>query len=205
METEAALDNLNALRTIVDPCRVRLLGLLLARSMAVEDLAASLDLSSAAVAHHVQRLFEAGFIGQESGAGPMRYSAQVNRLHEVARFLTGMGTAPGATGGTFDGAAGPEIDYEGKVLRAFLKGGRLVTIPAQEKKKDVLLRYLATHCFLEGRDYTEKEVNELLSAYHEDVTSLRRYMVVAGLLSRQAGVYRRERQSAMCSNAPARS
>jgi hypothetical protein len=81
--------------------------------------------------------------------------------------------------------------YEEKVLRAFIKGGRLVTIPAQEKKKDVILRYLVGRCFAEDRDYTEREVNESLSAYHADVASLRRFMIVGGLLTRHAGVYRR--------------
>jgi hypothetical protein len=50
-------------------------------------------------------------------------------------------------------------------------------------------------CFPEDRGYTEIEVNELLSAYHEDVASLRRFMVVGGLLTRDAGVYRRARKS----------
>lgn len=81
--------------------------------------------------------------------------------------------------------------YDEKVLRAFFRDGRLVTIPAQEKKKGVILRYLVSRCFSEDRNYTEREVNESLSTYHEDVASLRRFMIVGGLLARDAGVYRR--------------
>jgi len=39
--------------------------------------------------------------------------------------------------------------------------------------------------------YAEKQVNECLALYHVDVASLRRYMVDAGLMTRQGGKYRR--------------
>jgi hypothetical protein len=53
------------------------------------------------------------------------------------------------------------------------------------------MRYLMAHCFAEDRAYPEREVNELLSRYHEDVAALRRYMVGAGLMTRAGGEYRR--------------
>jgi hypothetical protein len=76
------------------------------------------------------------------------------------------------------------------VLRAFVEDGRLVSIPAQEKKRQVILRYLAETVFEPGREYSEKEVNQRLGALHPDVASLRRYLVDAHFLARSAGVYR---------------
>jgi ArsR family transcriptional regulator, arsenate/arsenite/antimonite-responsive transcriptional repressor len=92
-----------------------------------------------------------------------------------------------------DGADDRSSDYDARVVRAFFKDGRLIAIPAQRKKKDVVLRHLVELCFAPGRDYPEKEVNELLGAYHEDFAALRRFMIVEGMLSRDRGVYRRER------------
>ena len=66
-----------------------------------------------------------------------------------------------------------------------------MSIPAQEKKRQAILRYLLDRCFAEDRAYPEREVNERLGRYHEDVPSLRRYMVGAGLMTRAAGEYRR--------------
>jgi len=63
-------------------------------------------------------------------------------------------------------------------------GGRLVSIPARQKKRDVILRYLAGY-FEEGRMYDEHEVNAVLRPVHEDVASLRRYLVDSGFLQRQ--------------------
>ena len=81
--------------------------------------------------------------------------------------------------------------FEAKVLRSFLRDGRLVTIPAQDKKKLVVLRHLVAVCFPEDRAYPEEEVNQRLAIFHPDVAALRRYLVDFRLMTREAGEYRR--------------
>ena len=78
-----------------------------------------------------------------------------------------------------------------RVVHAFIVDGRLTTIPARERKRQVILRYLARHDFEEDRDYPEREVDQRLALRHRDVAALRRYLVDAGYLERQAGIYRR--------------
>lgn len=73
-------------------------------------------------------------------------------------------------------------------LRSYFEGGRLMVIPAQSGKRDLLLDYLA-QCFEPGVRYAEHEVNEAISAFHDDFATLRRYLVDAGLLSRDQGYY----------------
>ena len=85
----------------------------------------------------------------------------------------------------------PEDQYAAVVLRAFVRHGRLTAIPAQQRKKEVVLLFLLDACFADDRDYPEPEVNERLRQYHEDVAALRRYLVDARLMTRTAGVYRR--------------
>lgn len=83
-----------------------------------------------------------------------------------------------------------EARYEARVLRAFIKESRLISIPARHKKRQVILRYLRDQCFTEDRPYPEAEVNQRLALWHRDVAALRRYMVEAGLLTRAVGIYR---------------
>jgi len=85
------------------------------------------------------------------------------------------------------GPARPVI--EAKVLRAFIRDDRLVTIPARAKKRAIVLRYLLERCFVEDRPYPEKEVNQRLAMFHPDVAALRRYLVDDGLITREAGLY----------------
>lgn len=80
--------------------------------------------------------------------------------------------------------------YEAKVLRAFLIDGRLERIPAQHKKRQVILRFLARTDFRHGEDLTEREVDMRLALRHPDVAALRRYLVENRYMERGGGVYR---------------
>jgi hypothetical protein len=82
----------------------------------------------------------------------------------------------------------PEVE---KVLRGFIKDGRLVTIPAKQQKRLVVLRYLRDQVFTEDRHYPEAEVNQRLALFNRDVAALRRDMVDARLVTRSDGEYRR--------------
>jgi hypothetical protein len=75
-------------------------------------------------------------------------------------------------------------------LARFFKGMRLETMPAKEPDRLAVLGYIATF-FDRGREYTEAEVNGMLSDVDADFAALRRYLVDAGLLRRDRGVYRR--------------
>jgi hypothetical protein len=81
--------------------------------------------------------------------------------------------------------------FDAKVLRSFFREGRLVSIPAQDRKKLVVLRHLLDLCFPEDRAYPEREVNQRLALLHPDVAALRRQLVDFRLMTREAGEYRR--------------
>jgi DNA-binding transcriptional ArsR family regulator len=182
---------LDALRALADSSRLRLVGLLAGRPMAVEELAAASGLSAGTVVHHLERLAAAGLVESTPRRPYVEYALRVDRLQELSKELAGLERAiePGAKLAGPDGEALPA--YDAKVLRAFLRDGRLVSIPAQERKREAILRYLMATCFAEDRPYQEREVNERLSQYHEDVAALRRYLVAAGLMTRSGGEYRR--------------
>jgi hypothetical protein len=86
-----------------------------------------------------------------------------------------------------------------KVVRAFLRDGRLVSIPAKPRKRELLLQVILDQSFPEDRDYEEKEVNMRLALLHPDVAALRRYLVDARLMTRSAGIYRRVQPMASAS------
>lgn len=79
---------------------------------------------------------------------------------------------------------------EAKVLRAFVVEGRLERIPAQHKKRLVVLRWLALIDFRQGEEIPERDVNMRLALRYPDVAALRRYLVENGFMDRSAGIYR---------------
>jgi hypothetical protein len=64
----------------------------------------------------------------------------------------------------------------------------LLSIPTQHAKRLVILDYIA-RSFEPGVRYPEPEVNAVLGAMHDDYAALRRYLVDAGFLARDPGVY----------------
>ena len=85
----------------------------------------------------------------------------------------------------------PDEAFTEKTIRSFIKDGRLTTIPAREKRRLVIYRYLRDRIFTEDRGYPEAEVNMALALVHPDVATIRRGMVDARLVTREAGEYRR--------------
>jgi hypothetical protein len=83
------------------------------------------------------------------------------------------------------------LTEEERVIRAFVRDGRLVSIPAKAKKRYLLLPYLLDLALPDDRAYEEKEVNQRLALLHPDVAALRRYLVDARLMTRENGIYRR--------------
>lgn len=81
-----------------------------------------------------------------------------------------------------------EEDEPNAVLRAFVRSGRLLSIPMQRSKRLVVLDRLAGE-FEPGRRYPEAQVNAVLARWYDDVAALRRYLVDEAFLSRDHGVY----------------
>ena len=100
-------------------------------------------------------------------------------------------TSGAAPGSEADPGAASDAAFEAKVLRSFFREGRLVSIPARERKKRIVLRHVLDLCFPEDRAYPEKEVNQRLALFHPDVAALRRYLVDFGMMTRESGEYRR--------------
>lgn len=71
-------------------------------------------------------------------------------------------------------------------LAPYIKDGKLTHIPAQRKKRAPVLEYLASQ-FEVGRQYSEKEVNQIISAFHDDFCTLRRELIITHLLERTGG------------------
>jgi hypothetical protein len=157
-----------------DEDRLRVVAAIALGAQTVDDVARTANLPVEEVRRMLQRLVAAGVVSREDGlridVAPFRDAARERppRQREL----------PGAT------------PQQARVLRNFVEGGRLESLPARASQRRVVLEYLAGR-FDDGTEYTEREVNELLSAYHDDFASLRRYLVDEGLLNRTSGVYRR--------------
>jgi hypothetical protein len=173
---------LETFKALADESRLKIIGLLANEERSVEELAALLRLKAPTVSHHLATLRNVGLVEMRAEGTTHLYRFQPAALHALNREL-----APDRLALPAD-AAGDAWDR--KVLGDFLEAGRLKSIPAADRKRQVVMRWLAAK-FDAGRDYSELEVNAILAEFHNDYASLRRYLVDYGFMTRAAGIYRR--------------
>jgi hypothetical protein len=71
-------------------------------------------------------------------------------------------------------------------LDRFMRLGRIERYPANKADRRELLAWIVGVAIQPGEDLTERQVNERLLSYTDDVVLLRRYLVDFGLLQRTA-------------------
>jgi len=172
---------LSFFKALSDANRLRIVALLSDQDLTVGELAEMLDLSSATVSHHLAKLSDVGLVSARAEGYYNVYQLDLDALHEMAKRILSEETLSSV-------AADVDVDaYDRKVLETFMSSeGRLLQFPAQQKKEEAVLRYVA-RAFEPGRRYPEREVNEILSQFHEDTARLRRNLVVFGFMDREGG------------------
>jgi hypothetical protein len=144
-------------------------------SVADVATAAGLDLRRAAKA--LTRLAGAGLVDQTGDSYELRPECFREALDSLGRLGE---PAAGPQSGR-----GPDAD---RILRIFVRDGKLVQIPAVHSNRLVVLDWLA-NMFEPGQAYAEKEVNQAIGEVHPDYAALRRYLVDEEFLHRRDGFY----------------
>ncbi len=170
-------------KALADANRLKIVGLLAQKPYTVEQLAALLELSPPTVSHHLKMMAEAGLVSARAEGYYNMYQLEPGVLEQIAGRLVAQDKLP---------SMAAEVDleaYDRQVLRnVMLPDGRLKVIPAQRKKREVILRHILKSFEL-GVHYSEQQVNEILSRYHEDTATLRREMIGYKFMKRAEGEY----------------
>jgi hypothetical protein len=160
---------------LADEARLKVVAALALGAGTLEEVAEASGLALKDVALAARRLARAGLVDRDG--------------HALALHAEAFGAAARAAA---EAAPPPEPlsddPAEAAVLGAFVRDGRLTSIPTQQSKRIVVLQHLV-RVFEPGVRYPEREVNALLAVWHPDVAALRRYLVDEGLLTREAGLY----------------
>ncbi|MCA9867178.1 MAG: metalloregulator ArsR/SmtB family transcription factor [Anaerolineae bacterium] len=161
--------------------RLKIIGHLANGERSVGELADLLGVKEPTVSHHLSQLKDIGLVDARA-EGTMRiYRLNGRELETMSKDVF----APGNLAALVEPS---ELTDEERILRTWVKDGRIVDIPAQEKKKQILIRWLAGQIDPERR-WTEKEFSEWLKQFNEDYAFLRRYLVDSHYMAREDGIY----------------
>jgi hypothetical protein len=160
---------------LAEPERLKVVAAIALGAAEPDDVLAATGLDPRTVARAIGRLRASGLVAY----GPGGLSVNTGAIKVAAR----------------EAADDPEPEDYGvadpataSVLRAFIRDGRLQSIPTQRSKRLVVLEHIAM-TFEPGVRFSEREVDTMLRAWHPDHAALRRYLVDEGFLDREAGEY----------------
>jgi DNA-binding transcriptional ArsR family regulator len=162
---------------LADEDRRKVLAALILGAQSMDQVVERSGLAAGAAGRALGRLVDAGLVvSRADGAG----------LHLLtAVFADAARTALARPAVTEHDGSPPEV---AKVMRAFVREGRLLQIPTAPAKRAVVLDWLAQE-FEPGKKYSEKMVNLVLGQRHADTAALRRYLVDGEYLDRADGWY----------------
>ncbi|MBQ7319069.1 MAG: DUF2087 domain-containing protein [Clostridia bacterium] len=166
------------LKLLADETRLNILNILLREDSYVEKIACDLSLTPATICYHLKKLEAAGVVNCSRSQFYMIYS--LNReLFDKPLFEWIKKEEP---------VLDSEEKYRKEVLSHFFKYGRLVQLPTQRKKREIVLGEIAK-AFEPERQYDEAEVNEIIHRFHEDHCTVRREMIACGIMAREKETY----------------
>ena len=161
--------------------RLKLIGHLANGEKSVGELANLLGIKEPTVSHHLSEMKGIGLVDVRA-KGTMRiYRLNAKALESMSKDIFAQPNLAALVKRS-------EMTDEERVLRTWVKDGRIIDIPAQEKKKQVVIRWLADQIPADRR-WTEREFSEWLMQFHEDYATLRRYLVDSDYMTREKGIY----------------
>ena len=170
-------------RALSDPTRIRILGLLGMRPMYGQELAQALNVTPPTISHHLQPLVAAGLVKVRRDENFRYYELDSEGLQHLAESTQYIAKTLFASE-----PLPPKSDERARVVATFIKNGRLLSLPAQYKKRRYIMEEIA-RSFEWGRLYGEKEVNAIMRTFNDDVASLRREMIDQRIMMRESGRY----------------
>ncbi len=174
------MNALQVFKGLADESRLQIMALLKQKPHCVEDLAESLSLAESTVSAHLKKLQAAGLVYNRKQQYYSVYYLKEEALQQKLDDLI-----PSVQAAPQDAHA----MLREKVLKAYFRDGVCFRLPVQNKKRWIVYEEVI-RLIEPGRDYSEKELNAVITRIHEDYCLIRRELVEEGVLQRSSGIYR---------------
>lgn len=171
-------EKLEILKLLADKTRLDILNALMKEDSYVEKIACDLSITPATICYHLKKMESVGMVKCSRSQFYMIYSLNKEIFDKPLIELVKNDTP----------LENSEDKYRKEVISNFFKLGKLVSIPTQRKKREIVLAEISKS-FKKGKIYAEKEVDEIIHKFHEDHCTIRREMIGCGLMKRENGKY----------------
>lgn len=173
------------MKALADESRLSIVRSLLEQSQYVEEIAKRHALAPSTVSFHLKKLEQAGLVSSRKE----QYYVVVQANEPL--FETTLKEIVSASPASKDAQNERINDYRRKVLESFFRHGQLEKLPAQHKKRLIVLEQFAMR-FEPGHRYSEPEVTGIIKPFFDDYCTIRRLLVDEGMIQRDGSTYWRE-------------
>lgn len=169
-------------KVLADKSRLKILSSLNKEPMYVELISERLGVNPSTVSFHLKKLENVNLVKSKKEQYYTMYYLNKDNLDINIKNMIDSISLESQT------LEQKETEYYNKIITNFIKNNKLVSIPVQRKKREVILKELSKN-FDIGKEYTEKEVNLIISEFHDDFCTLRREFIMNKMFSRENGIY----------------
>ncbi len=169
-------------KCLSDRSRLQILKSLSIEPMYVERLSERLNLTPSTISFHLKKLEDAGIVYSVKDQYYQVYHLVETLLKENILDLIKDESSEIVL------QKEREENYAKKVVDNFFEYGKLKNIPAQRKKRMIILNEILKEFEL-GKKYSEKEVNLIIANFHDDFCTLRRELVAERMMDRNGAEY----------------
>jgi biotin operon repressor len=179
----------NYYKALADRNRIRILILLSNAEMNGLTLAEKLGVTPATITHHIAKLKEVGLVVERREKNNSYYIISHYLLEKTEGALVKLIQQNKQAEDDVNQTPNKKEKLRDSVLKSFYtEGEKLKQIPAQLKKKLIVLEYLVRN-FEIGKKYSEQEINAYIKNYHPDFATLRREFIMHHYMYRENEVY----------------
>jgi DNA-binding HxlR family transcriptional regulator len=174
--------SLSIIKALGDESRLMIIDSLKEKPMYVEELAERMNLAVSTVSFHLKKLEAAGIVRVVKEQYYSVYHLNENLLGLSLNNLTSF------TNHKRIQQDKRMVEYRGRVISAFFNRKKLLRMPAQYKKRIIILEEILKK-FNSGTAYAEKELDEIISTTYSDYCSVRRSFIDEKMMMRKDGIY----------------
>jgi predicted transcriptional regulator len=175
--------SIQMMKALADSSRLLILNSLFEKPQYVEELAQRFNLSPSTVSFHLKKLESGGLVEKTKNQYYSEFRVNKKMLNQKLLDLTRFENVEKYV------QEERIREYRDKVLKTFIKNGRVSKMPAQLKKRLIILSWFAAK-FERERTYQEEEVSGIIQKHFDDYCVVRRDLVDFRFMTRKNQVYK---------------
>ncbi|GMB09855.1 metalloregulator ArsR/SmtB family transcription factor [Thermolongibacillus altinsuensis] len=171
-------------KTIGDSTRLRIIKMLSDGPLHGQAIAGKLGLTPATITHHLKKLRDVNAVYERRSGNTIYFYLNETVIQHYAKALMNLAEQDEVKKDMKDVMA----ERQKVIENFFTSDGRLKNIPAQRKKKLIVLEHMLKG-LQKGKKYEEKELNEYIKKFHDDYATIRREFIINNYMYRENGIY----------------